>query len=75
MEGGVAHTPWLPLPPAVGARRDLELQLQTEQVHVTPVSAALASHRTAAGYANFGERLYVEGRLEALRKQKLVRRT
>lgn len=54
------------------ARRDLEVQLKMQQVHVTPVSQALASHRSAAGYKNYGERLYVEGRLDAMRKEKEV---
>lgn len=49
--------------------RDLELQLATQHVYVTPVSQALASHRTAGGYSSYGERLYVEGRLEAMRKE------
>lgn len=48
--------------------RDLELQLLTQQAHCTPVSRALASHRNAQGYASYGERLYVEGRLDAMRR-------
>jgi hypothetical protein len=48
--------------------RDLELALQTEQVHCTPVSRALAAHRTAGGYASYGERLYAEGRLDSMRR-------
>ncbi len=44
-----------------------------QQVYVTPVSQQLASNRNAAGYKNYGERLYVEGRLEAMRKEKEVR--
>lgn len=43
-----------------------------QQVHVTPVSQHLASHRNASGYRNYGERLYVEGRLDAMRKEKEV---
>lgn len=43
-----------------------------QQVHVTPVSQHLASHRNAEGYRNYGERLYVEGRLDAMRKEKEV---
>jgi hypothetical protein len=46
-----------------------------QQVHVTPVSQHLACHRNAAGYKNYGERLYVEGRLDAMRKEKEVRKS
>ncbi|KAH7624763.1 hypothetical protein Ndes2526B_g00132 [Nannochloris sp. 'desiccata'] len=49
--------------------RDLELQLATQQVYCTPVSRALAAHRTAGGYSSYGERLYAEGRLEALKRE------
>lgn len=97
-------------PPTRSHRSDLEIQLKTVQVHVTPVSQALAAHRTQVtpslreqeliaywllpsrvlwapwslshaaalavqgAYANYGERLYVEGRLEALRKEEEVGR-
>lgn len=49
--------------------RDLELQLATQQIYCTPVSRALAAHRTVGGYSSYGERLYTEGRLEALKKE------
>jgi phage terminase small subunit len=49
--------------------RDLELQLATQQVYCTPVSRALAAHRTAGSYSSYGERLYAEGRLEALKRE------
>jgi hypothetical protein len=49
--------------------RDLELQLATQQVYCTPVSRALAAHRTAGGYSSYGARLYAEGRLEALKRE------
>jgi hypothetical protein len=49
--------------------RDLELQLATQQVYCTPVSRALAAHRTVGGYSSYGERLYAEGRLEALKRE------
>lgn len=58
---------------AVQTSRDLEIQLKTEQVHIAPASCKLAGHRTAGTYRNYGERLYVEGRLDAMRKEQLVR--
>ena len=62
--------------PAV-PRRDLEIQLKMEQVHIAPASDRLASHRSAGAgaggaYCNYGERLYVEGRLDAMRKEQMV---
>ena len=65
--------------PAV-PRRDLEIQLKMEQVHIAPASGRLASHRTAGAgaggtggaYRNYGERLYVEGRLDAMRREQSV---
>jgi hypothetical protein len=65
---------------ACWARRDLEIQLKMEQVHIAPASDRLASHRTAGAgaggaggaYRNYGERLYVEGRLDAMRKEQTV---
>ncbi|PRW39076.1 expressed ef-hand domain-containing isoform A [Chlorella sorokiniana] len=54
--------------------RDLEIQLKTEQVHIAPASGKLASHRTAGAYRNYGERLYVEGRLDAMRKEQMAAR-
>ena len=59
----------------------MEIQLKMEQVHIAPASDRLASHRTAGGggaggagaaYRNYGERLYVEGRLDAMRKEQMV---
>ena len=44
-----------------------------EQVHIAPVSNKLAGNRNAGSYRNYGERLYVEGRLEAMRKEQMVR--
>lgn len=41
-------------------------------MHIAPASNKLASHRTAGSYRNYGERLYVEGRLEAMKKEQLV---
>jgi len=52
--------------------RDLERQLQSSQKHIAPASNKLAGNRTAGSYSNYGERLYVEGRLEAMRKEQLV---
>ena len=49
--------------------RDLELQLAMQQAYCTPVSRALAAHRTAGGYASYNERLYAEGRLGAMRRE------
>jgi hypothetical protein len=57
---------------ALPACRDLEIQLKTEQVHIAPASNKLASHRTTGAYRNYGERLYVEGRLDALKREQLV---
>ncbi|KAI3431406.1 hypothetical protein D9Q98_004459 [Chlorella vulgaris] len=54
--------------------RDLEIQLKTEQVHIAPASNKLASHRTTGAYRNYGERLYVEGRLDALKREQLAHR-
>jgi hypothetical protein len=79
--GGAAAPPARPCPsaaavPHLQARAccsDLEARLQAQRAHVTPVSRRLASNRSAAGYTNYGERLYVEGRLEALRRDKAVR--
>ena len=56
----------------MSACRDLDVQLKMQQVHVTPMSQQLACQRNAVGYKNYGERLYVEGRLEAMRKEKEV---
>jgi hypothetical protein len=53
-------------------RRDLEIQLKTAQVHIAPASGRLAANRNAGTYRNYGERLYVEGRLEAMKKEQLV---
>lgn len=53
--------------------RDLELQLRMAQVHLDPVSQSLSAARTPDGYTNYGERLYVEGRLEALKREQAVR--
>lgn len=50
--------------------KELETQLATIQVHCTPASRQLASHRTASGYSSYGERLYVEGRLGALQRER-----
>lgn len=50
---------------------DLENQLRMKQVHCTPASRMLAAHRTADGYASYGERLYEEGRLDAARREQL----
>eukprot|EP00890_Picochlorum_soloecismus_P001471 jgi/Picsp_1/2324/NSC_05787-R1_protein len=50
---------------------DLENQLRMKQVHCTPASRMLAAHRTAEGYASYGERLYEEGRQDAARKERL----
>eukprot|EP00887_Chlorella_sp_A99_P002366 scaffold10.g2366.t1 len=50
--------------------KELEAQLKAEQVHVTAVSQALASHRIKGTYANYGERLYVEGRIDAMKKER-----
>ena len=58
--------------PSPSRASDLEIHLKTEQVHIAPASEKLASHRTTNGYRNYGERLYVEGRLEAMRKEQLV---
>lgn len=52
--------------------RDLEVQLKMEQVHIAPTSNKLAGHRTAGSYRNYGERLYVEGRLDAMRREQEV---
>lgn len=52
--------------------RDLEIQLKTEQVHVTAMSEKLAAHRIKGTYGNYGERLYVEGRIEAIKKEQEV---
>ncbi|PSC72051.1 expressed ef-hand domain-containing [Micractinium conductrix] len=54
--------------------RDLEAQLKMEQVHIAPVSNKLAGNRNAGSYRNYGERLYVEGRLEAMRKEQMAQR-
>lgn len=43
-----------------------------EQVHIAPTSNKLAGHRTAGSYRNYGERLYVEGRLDAMRREQEV---
>jgi hypothetical protein len=61
-----------PPPKKQQQNRDLEIQLKTEQVHIAPASNKLAAHRTAGSYRNYGERLYVEGRLEAMKKEQLV---
>ncbi|KFM25825.1 hypothetical protein F751_1439 [Auxenochlorella protothecoides] len=54
--------------------RDLELQLRMAQVHLDPVSQSLSAARTPDGYTNYGERLYVEGRLEALKREQAAAR-
>ncbi|KAL4440425.1 hypothetical protein ABPG75_003426 [Micractinium tetrahymenae] len=54
--------------------RDLEVQLKMEQVHIAPTSNKLAGHRTAGSYRNYGERLYVEGRLDAMRREQEAQR-
>ncbi len=43
-----------------------------EQVHIAPTSNKLAGHRTVGSYRNYGERLYVEGRLDAMRREQEV---
>ncbi|KAL4431755.1 hypothetical protein ABPG77_002971 [Micractinium sp. CCAP 211/92] len=54
--------------------RDLEVQLKMEQVHIAPTSNKLAGHRTVGSYRNYGERLYVEGRLDAMRREQEAQR-
>ena len=46
-----------------------------QQVHVTEVSQQMALHRIKGTYSNYGERLYVEGRIEAMKKEQEVRGT
>jgi hypothetical protein len=50
--------------------RDLELQASMGQIHATPLSKALTANRDANGYSNYGERLYIEGRIEAMKRDK-----
>ena len=40
---------------------------------VAPVPTGRAASRPAGAYRNYGERLYVEGRLDAMRKEQMVR--
>lgn len=47
----------------------LEQRLATQHVHILPVSRALAAHRTAGGYSSYCERLYAEGRMDAMRRE------
>ena len=49
--------------------KELEMELATQQVYCTPISQALAAHRTASGYSSYGERLYLEGKMDALRRE------
>jgi len=52
--------------------RDLEVQASMGQIHATPLSKALTANRDANGYSNYGERLYIEGRMEAIKREKDV---
>lgn len=54
--------------------RDLEVRLAMAKAHVTPVSKALAANRSAGGYANYGERLYFEGKMEAVKREQAAER-
>lgn len=53
--------------------RELQAQLATQRAYCTPVSRVLASHRSARGYTSYGERLYVEGRMDALKKEQAAK--
>ena len=51
--------------------QDLEDQLKMQQAHCTEASRAMAAHRTAEGYASYGERLYKEGVEDAQKREAL----
>lgn len=53
--------------------RELQAQLATQRAYCTPVSRVLASHRSARGYTSYGERLYVEGRMDALKRERAAK--
>lgn len=52
--------------------RDMEIQLKTGLVHMAPATTKLVGHRNSGAYRNYGERLYVEGRLDAMRREQEV---
>eukprot|EP00889_Picochlorum_renovo_P000958 jgi/Picre1/27988/NNA_000949.t1 len=53
--------------------KELENQLKMQHVHCTEASRMMAAHRTADGYASYGERLYQEG-MEGARQKEETRK-
>lgn len=53
--------------------KELENQLKMQHVHCTEASRMMAAHRTADGYASYGERLYQEG-MEGARQKEEARK-